>query len=140
MNLVEFDHSFVRQRNEELLRQAHTRHLDGVPPTRTGKGELLGRGGWAFGMRRAVLVVAATAVMAASAAYSASAAFASHEHYLLTPGTCVGDVASGQTSRGPGEGGYHKFHDHVHKGQPGVGAFENRHNPVVLDKETCPAG
>ena len=87
--------------------------------------------------RRIVLVVMLVTIMAASVAFSAPA-FASHEHYLLTPGTCVEDVASGQTSKGPGEGGYHKFHDNVHTGQPGMGAFANVNNPVGVDKGPCP--
>ena len=87
--------------------------------------------------RRIVLVVMLAAIMAASVVFSAPA-FASHEHYLLTPGTCVEDVASGQTSKGPGEGGYHKFHDNVHKGQPDMVAFENPNNPVSVDKGSCP--
>ena len=94
-------------------------------------------------MRRIALVFVVAAMMAASIAFSASAAFASHPHYLSTPGTCK-DVASGQTSKGSGEGGYHKFHDHVHKGQPGMVAFEKENNPVYVDKTGagpgCPTG
>ena len=89
-------------------------------------------------MRRIALVVVVAAIMAISVAFSASAAFASHEHYLLTPGTCVDDIGSGQTAKGTNEGGYHKFHDNVHKGQPGMVAFENPNNPVSVDKGSCP--
>ncbi len=89
-------------------------------------------------MRRIALVFVVAAMMAASMVFSASA-FASHEHYLLTRGTCVEDVGSGQTSKEPGEGGYHKFHDNVHKGQPGMVAFEKENNPVSVDKGSCPA-
>lgn len=89
-------------------------------------------------MRRIVLSVTVAVVMAAMMALSGPA-FASHEHYLSTPGTCVEDVASGQTEKGEGEGGYHKFHENVHKGQPGTEAFENPHNPTSVDKGTCPA-
>ncbi len=52
-----------------------------------------------------------------------SPAAASHEHYLVTPGTCVEDIASGQTSQGPSEGGFHQFHDNVHMGTPGMYAL-----------------
>ncbi len=90
-------------------------------------------------MRRIVSVLAVLAVAAAMVAVMAVPAFASHEHYLVTPGTCVGDIASGQTSRGPGEDGYHKFHENVHKGQPGLVAFENPNNQVYVDKGTCPS-
>ncbi len=48
-----------------------------------------------------------------------SPASASHDHYLVTPGTCVEDIASGQTSQGPSEGGYHQFHEQVHFGTAG---------------------
>lgn len=89
-------------------------------------------------MRRIVLLVTVAGVMAAMMALSGPA-FASHEHYLKTPGTCVEDVASGQTEKGEGEGGYHRFHDNVHKGQPGTEAFEKENNPVSVDKGTCPA-
>lgn len=65
--------------------------------------------------------------------------YASHEHYIDTPGTCVADVAHGQTSKGPGEGGYHRFHENVHLGRPGTAAFANETNPVSVGKGTCPA-
>ena len=90
-------------------------------------------------MRRMVLIFVVAAMMAASMAFSASAAFAIHPHYLSTPGTCVEDVGSGQTSKGEGEGGFHKFHDNVHKGQPGMAAFEKENNPVSVDGKPCPA-
>ncbi|MDQ3512376.1 MAG: hypothetical protein M3462_01740 [Chloroflexota bacterium] len=68
----------------------------------------------------------------------AAPATASHEHYLDTPGTCVTDIASGQTEQGPGEAGYHQFHANVHLGQPGKVAFANPNNPVSVGKGTCP--
>ena len=89
-------------------------------------------------MRRIILVLTVAAVMAATLVVSAVPAFANHEHYLETPGTCVEDVASGQTDKGSGEGGYHQFHDNVHKGQPGLEAFENENNPVSVDRGSCP--
>ncbi len=73
-----------------------------------------------------------------SALALAAPAAASHTHYLMTPGACVEDVASGQTAKGPGEGGHHKFHDNVHKGQPGTQAFNNPNNRVSVDKGSCP--
>ncbi len=82
------------------------------------------------------------AVFASAAMLSiavAAPAAASHDHYLSTPGTCIGDVAHGQTDKGLGEGGYHQFHDHVHKDQPGTTALVNPHNPVAVDKGSCPA-
>ena len=139
MNMTEFDPSFVRQRNEELLREVRTRQLEkrlrandevSKHGPREGKGVPLG-------VRRVASILAVVA-MITTTIFSAPA-FASHPHYLLTPGTCVEDMASGQTSKDEGEGGYHKFHDNVHKGQPGTAAFENPNNPVYVDKGSCPA-
>ena len=94
-------------------------------------------------MRRIVVTFTAAALVAAMLAFSGPA-FASHEHYLVTPGTCVDDIASGQTSKGPEAGGYHKFHENVHLGVPGMMAFEDENNPVAVYKTGtgpgCPAG
>ncbi len=84
-------------------------------------------------VRRMVASFTLAAVIAAMMAL-AGPAFASHEHYLVTPGTCVEDIASGQTEKGPDEGGYHKFHENVHLGTPGMMAFENENNPVAVYK------
>ena len=89
-------------------------------------------------MKRMLLLFTVAAVMAAAMAVSALPAFAAHQHYLSTPGTCVEDVASGQTSKEPGEPGYHKFHENVHLGTPGKAAFANEANPVSVGKGTCP--
>jgi histidinol-phosphate/aromatic aminotransferase/cobyric acid decarboxylase-like protein len=131
-------HSWSRQYNEEMLREVRTGRLE---KRLRSNGEVGKDGLWegkgVFNMRRFVLLFAVAAIMVASVAFSAPA-FASHEHYLSTPGTCVEDVAGGQTAKDEGEGGYHKFHDNVHKGQPGMAAFENPNNPVSVDKGTCP--
>ncbi len=82
------------------------------------------------------IVIGGVVALSVAAAAPASA---SHEHYLVTPSRCVADIARGQTAKGPGEGGYHKFHDNVHKGQPGTGAFNNPNNRVSVDKGSCPA-
>lgn len=88
--------------------------------------------------------VGAVALLTAIAipALGSAPAFACHEHTLYTPGHTVVDIASGQTSRQLGEGGYHQFHKHVHKGVPGDnindiganddGAFQNPNNPVSV--------
>ena len=95
-------------------------------------------------MRRIATLTTVAAVAAAILSMSAPAAFASHDHYLLTPGTCVEDIASGQTQKELGEGGYHKFHENVHLGTPGMMAFENENNPVAVYKSGtgpgCPTG
>lgn len=77
------------------------------------------------------------ALLASLLVSSATPALASHEHWLETPGTCVEDIARGQTDKEDGEGGYHRFHENVHLGQPGMVAFEN--GPVSVGKgESCP--
>ncbi len=81
-------------------------------------------------------------VLAAAAALlfgGTTAAFANHDHYLVTPGTCVADVARGQTAKAEGEGGGHQFHNNVHLGTPGTTAFANENNPVSVGKGACPA-
>ena len=141
MNPMDFGHrSFVRQRNEELLREVDAQRLGERLRAGAEVGEdELGEGKGALSMRRIVLVVAVVVVMVATLAFSGPAAYASHEHYLLTPGTCVGGIAEGQTAKGEGEGGYHKFHDNVHKGAPGTEAFEKENNHVFVDRDSCPA-
>ncbi len=67
----------------------------------------------------------------------ATPASAGHGHYLDTPGTCVEDMARGQTSQTSG-GGANQFHDNVHKGQPGLVAFNTPNNPVTVNRGTCP--
>jgi hypothetical protein len=119
---------------EEVLREVDTRRLEGRLREKGEVGALAPYrrlGPWS--VRRIVLAIAVVLIMAASAVFSAPA-FASHEHYLVTPGTCVDDIASGQTQKGPGEGGYHKFHENVHLGTPGMMAFENENNPVAVYK------
>ena len=90
------------------------------------------------------MVVAVAAMVALS-----GPALAAHDHYLVTPGTCVEDVARGQTEKGPGEGGYHKFHDKVHFGTAGTFALgtagsEPGKAPVGVYREGtgpgCPSG
>jgi hypothetical protein len=94
-------------------------------------------------MRIKKLATGALATMmlgaAALAFGSPGTAHAEHEHWLLTPGTCVQDLGSGQTSiDDPGHGGYHRFHLNVHLGVPGLEAFANSSNPVSVGKGICP--
>lgn len=69
-----------------------------------------------------VLLFTVTAVIAAMLAL-AGPALADHAHYLVTPGTTVEDIGSGQTAKCRDEPGGHKFHDNVHTGTPGQFAF-----------------
>lgn len=72
-------------------------------------------------------------------AFSATPTFAAHSHYLVTPGHTVCDIGSGQTSKDdPNHGGYHKFHENVHLGNPGTFAF-NQGGKVSVFKGTCPS-
>jgi hypothetical protein len=66
---------------------------------------------------------------------SPGTARAAHEHWLETPGTCVENLGSGQTSiSDPDHGGYHQIHENVHLGVPGLDAFANPNNPVSVGK------
>ena len=74
------------------------------------------------------------------------AALAEHEHFLVNPGTCVEDIGNGQTAiADASQGGYHRFHNNVHIGQPGGNAGQTNTGqagplnkdgvaPVVIDK------
>ena len=127
-------HSWSKHYREEVLREVDTWRLEGRLQEKGEIGALdpyRGLGPWS--VRRIVLATAVVVIITASAVFSAPA-FASHEHYLVTPGTCVDDIASGQTEKGPGEGGYHKFHENVHLGTPGMMAFENENNPAAVYK------
>ncbi len=93
-------------------------------------------------MRRILLLVTVAAMMVATMA-AAGPAFANHPHYLVTPGTCVQDIASGQTSQTSG-GGFHRFHENVHvdntageDATPGEFAFA-KGGQVEVNKVGCP--
>ena len=67
---------------------------------------------------------------------AASPAFATHYHVIMTPGTCVDRAGAGF-----GTGQEHtstSFHSQVHKGTPGLFAFERAGNPVSVVGGTCP--
>lgn len=85
------------------------------------------------------LAVTAIGVAALTSLGSPGSARAEHGHWLLTPGTCVENMGSGQTSiDDPDHGGYHQFHANVHLGVPGLNAFANASNPISVGKGTCP--
>lgn len=64
---------------------------------------------------------------------------ADHSHNLVTPGTTVVDIGSGQTSRCRTDPGGHQFHWNVHLGVPGTFAFaQGGHVSVVkTENATC---
>ena len=64
----------------------------------------------------------------------AGTALADHDHNLITPGTTVVDIGNGQTEKCAYDPGGHKFHAHVHLGQPGTFAFQQPNNPVSVIK------
>ena len=67
----------------------------------------------------------------------AGPAFAGHKHYLQTPGTCVVDIASGQTSQTDG-GGFHRFHNNVHLGAGEAFASGGQVSIGKSDTGACP--
>ena len=93
-------------------------------------------------MRRILLFVTVAAMVVTTIA-AAGPGFANHAHYLVTPGTCVQDIASGQTSQTSG-GGFHRFHENVHldpdpgeEATPGEFAFAQG-GQVEVNKVGCP--
>ena len=91
-------------------------------------------------MRRIMMLLVVALVMAAMIAV-ASPAFADHAHNLITPGHTVEDIGGGQTEKGCGEPGYHKFHENVHIGTAGAFAFGQGGNVSVVKTESatpCP--
>lgn len=58
--------------------------------------------------------IAVGAITGACLVLTALPAAADHDHHIVTPGTCVTDVADGQTSRSADDPGGHVFHTRVH--------------------------
>ncbi len=58
--------------------------------------------------------IAVGAIAGACLVLTALPAAAHHDHHIVTPGTCVADVADGQTSKGAEDPGGHVFHARVH--------------------------
>ena len=87
-------------------------------------------------MRAALRIACLLAALVMTAAL-AGPAVAAHKHYLQTPGTCVVDIASGQTSQAAG-GGYHQFHENVHIGTAGTALASTPVSVGKSDTGTCP--
>lgn len=83
---------------------------------------------------RILISAGAAAVLTLAAA---APALAEHSHVINTPGTCVDKGGAGF-----GTGEAHdapSFHSQVHKGTPGLFAFERERNPVsVVGFTLCP--
>ena len=69
-------------------------------------------------MRGLVRMATLVAVLVLLVAMAVPAS-AGHMHWLQTPGTCVTNIASGQTAQTDG-GGFHQFHNNVHIGTAGT--------------------
>ncbi|WP_066305048.1 hypothetical protein [Bacillus sp. FJAT-29814] len=71
---------------------------------------------------------------------SATPAFAAHEHYLVTPGKTICNIAKGQTSiADPNHGGYHKFHENVHISDGSPSIANGKTSNVLVFKGECPS-
>ena len=81
------------------------------------------RGGWGAKGDNMKKIIVGVAIVATGVLGSAGSAWADHEHFVVREDrdgdTHCRYVAHGQTSKTADEGGGHKFHDNVHKGQPG---------------------
>ncbi len=89
-------------------------------------------------LKRNALRVAVTGAAAVGlATVMAAPALATHAHHLETPGNAC--VNKGGAGFGTGETHDHSsFHARVHKGKPGLFAFERPNNPVsVVGFSTC---
>lgn len=91
-------------------------------------------------MIRKLTMFAAT--VAAVASLAAAPAAADHPHHLETPGTCVDRNGAGfgtgqehhDNTADPGDT---TFHERIHKGAPGLFAFEREANPVGVHGGRC---
>lgn len=83
-------------------------------------------------LRRMLLVAGLVGSLAAFGTVSAN-----HQHQLVTPGTCVENIARGQTAKTENEPGGHKFHDNVHRGTPGNEVFADPNHPVHITLAPC---
>ncbi|NNC93194.1 MAG: hypothetical protein HKN80_11965 [Acidimicrobiia bacterium] len=87
------------------------------------------------------LVTVATSI-ATVMALSAAPALAGHDHYIVTPNGQCHQVASGQTAiDDKAHGGYHRFHENVHKGAtaaPDHKTLGHGNARVEVYKNACP--
>ena len=89
--------------------------------------------------RRALRTAVVGAVLIGVGAV-ATPASAEHSHVILTPGTCVdrGGVGFGTGQDHDSDPTAPTFHSRVHKGTPGLFAFEQTDDRVSVVGGTCP--
>lgn len=87
-------------------------------------------------MRRLALAAVLSALTSLA---TAGIVAADHAHDLVTPGTTVVDIGSGQTAKCATDPGGHRFHANVHLGVPGSFAFLQGGQVSVIKTEnaTC---
>jgi hypothetical protein len=86
-------------------------------------------------LKKKILVLAS-----AIGLFSASPALAAHEHYLVTPGKTICNIAKGQTSIDDvNHGGYHKFHENVHIVDESASVANGETSKVFVYKGECPS-
>ena len=86
-------------------------------------------------MKRLALRTTIMSVAVVGLTATSTPASATHYHVIQTPGTCVDKAGAGF-----GTGEYHtapSFHSQVHKGTPGLFAFERDSNPVSVVGSVC---
>ena len=86
-------------------------------------------------MTRSLLRTAVVGAMVIAVGALPASASATHSHIIQTPGTCVDKAGAGF-----GTGEDHtapSFHSQVHKGTPGLFAFERENNPVSVVAGSC---
>lgn len=65
------------------------------------------------------------------------AAWAGHDHFIETPNDGCHQLAQGQTSiNDPDHGGYHRYHENVHKS--GRNTLGGGRSQVTVQKDGCP--
>ena len=87
-------------------------------------------------------LLAGAVVAAGGVAVVAMPASATHAHHIDTPGACVDRNGQGfgtgqehhDNSADPGDT---TFHERIHKGTPGLFAFEQANNPVAVAGGRC---
>lgn len=86
-------------------------------------------------MKRLARRAAVAGVATLAIAGISTPAFATHSHVILTPGACVDRAGAGFGT--DEEHDSTSFHARVHKGTPGLFAFERDNNPVVVEGGAC---